>query len=56
MTVRRVDFIGLRTDRLAETAAMFRDLLGVPVTRDTEDLVGFRLADDTVLELYSRQR
>jgi hypothetical protein len=26
--------------------------MGVPVTRQTDDLVGFRLADGTVLELY----
>jgi catechol 2,3-dioxygenase-like lactoylglutathione lyase family enzyme len=53
MTVLRVDFVGIRTDRLDETVALFRDVLGVSVTRHTDDLVGFRLADGTVLELYS---
>jgi catechol 2,3-dioxygenase-like lactoylglutathione lyase family enzyme len=52
MTVTRVDFVGIRTNRLNETVSLFRDVLGVPVTRRTEHLVGFRLADDTVLELY----
>jgi len=52
MTVRKVDFVGLRTARLAETAALFRDLLGLSVVREADDLVGFRLADDTVVELY----
>jgi catechol 2,3-dioxygenase-like lactoylglutathione lyase family enzyme len=49
---RKVDFVGLRTDRLHETVALFRDVLGVPVSRQTDDLVGFRLADGTVLEIY----
>ena len=52
MTVLKVDFVGLRTDRLHETVALFRDVIGVPVTRQTDDLVGFRLADGTVLELF----
>jgi catechol 2,3-dioxygenase-like lactoylglutathione lyase family enzyme len=52
MGVTKVDFVGIRTNRLTETVALFRDVLGVPVTRQTGDLVGFRLADDTVLELY----
>jgi catechol 2,3-dioxygenase-like lactoylglutathione lyase family enzyme len=53
MTVLKVDFVGIRTDRLDETVALFRDVLGVAVTRQTGDLVGFSLADGTVLELYS---
>ncbi len=52
MTVQKVDFVGIRTNRLSETAALFRDTLKVQVTRQTADLVGFKLADDTVLELY----
>jgi catechol 2,3-dioxygenase-like lactoylglutathione lyase family enzyme len=52
MTVRKVGFVGIRTNRLDETVALFRDALGVPVTRRTESLVGFKLADGTVLELY----
>jgi hypothetical protein len=52
MTVLKVDFVGLRSDRLDETVALFRDVIGVPITRQTDDLVGFRLADGTVLELY----
>jgi catechol 2,3-dioxygenase-like lactoylglutathione lyase family enzyme len=52
MTVQKVGFVGIRSDRLQETAALFRDIIGVPVTRQTNDLVGFRLADGTVLELY----
>ena len=52
MTVLKVDFVGFRTARLWETLSLFRDVLGIPVARQTEDLVGFRLADDTVLEIY----
>jgi hypothetical protein len=52
MTVLKVDFVGLRSDRLHRTVALFLDVLGVPVSRQTDDLVGFRLADGTVLELY----
>src|SRR3984893_5906055 len=53
MTVLKVDFVGIRTDRLDETVALFRDVLGVSVTRQPGDLVGFMLAEGTVLELYS---
>jgi catechol 2,3-dioxygenase-like lactoylglutathione lyase family enzyme len=52
MTVLKVGFVGIRTDRLDETVALFRDVLGVSVNRQTDDLVGFKLADGTVLELY----
>lgn len=52
MSVLKVDFVGLRTARLGETVALFRDVLSIPVARETDDLVGFRLADGTVLELY----
>ena len=53
MTVSKVGFVGIRTDRLDETVALFRDVLGVSVGRQTDDLVGFKLADGTILELYS---
>ena len=52
MTVLKVGFVGIRSERLQETVALFRDVIGMPVTRQTNDLVGFRLADGTVLELY----
>lgn len=52
MTVLKLGFVRIRSDRLDETVALFRDVIGVSVTRQTDDLVGFRLADGTVLELY----
>jgi catechol 2,3-dioxygenase-like lactoylglutathione lyase family enzyme len=52
MTIRKVSFVGMRTARLDETVRLFRDVIGAPVTRRVGDLVGFRLADATALELY----
>ena len=52
MTVLKVDFVGIRTSRLDETVALFRDVLGVRITHETDDAVRFRLADETILELY----
>jgi catechol 2,3-dioxygenase-like lactoylglutathione lyase family enzyme len=52
MTVRGVGFVGMRSERLDEMVALFRDVMGVPVTRQGEDLVGFQLGDGTILELY----
>jgi hypothetical protein len=52
MTALKVSFVGIRSDRLHDTVALFRDVIGVPVTRQTDDLVGFRLADGTVLRYY----
>jgi len=52
MTVSRVDFVGVRTARLREMVALFRDVLGVPVVREAVDLIGFKLADGAILELY----
>ena len=52
MTVGTVDFVGIRTERLKGMVALFRDALGVPIARQTGDLVGFKLADGAVLELY----
>ena len=53
MAVLNVGFVGIRTDRLDETVALFRDVLGVSINKQTDDLVAFKLADGTVLELYS---
>ena len=52
MTVLKVDFVGIRTNRLDETVALFRDVLGVQVARQSDESVRFRLADNTLLELY----
>ena len=44
--------MGMRSDRFAETVRLFRDIIGVPVTRQTTDMTGFRFGDGTVLEIY----
>ena len=52
MTADSVTFVGLRSNRYAETVRLFRDIIGIPVTRQTTDMTGFRLGDGTVLEVY----
>jgi catechol 2,3-dioxygenase-like lactoylglutathione lyase family enzyme len=52
MTIRGIGFVGMRSDRLDETVKLFRDVIGVPVARQADDLVRFALADGAVLELY----
>jgi len=47
-----VRFVGMRGPRLAETAALFRDVIGAAVARQTPDMVGFEFSDGTILELY----
>lgn len=55
MAVAGIGFVGMRTDRLQETVRLFRDVIGIPVTREGVGLVGFGLADGTVLELYGHE-
>ena len=52
MAVEGVDFVGLRSDRFSEMVRLFRDVIGVPLARETSGLAGFRLGDGTVLEIY----
>jgi hypothetical protein len=42
----------MRSHKYEETVKLFRDVIGVPVSRQVDDLVGFILADGTVLEIY----
>jgi catechol 2,3-dioxygenase-like lactoylglutathione lyase family enzyme len=52
MTVRGIGFVGMRSDRLDEMVSLFRDVIGAPLVRRTDDLAGFRLADGSIFELY----
>ena len=52
MTIRAIGFVGMRSDRLDETVKLFRDVIGASVARQSDELVGFVLADGAVLELY----
>jgi catechol 2,3-dioxygenase-like lactoylglutathione lyase family enzyme len=54
LTVVKIDFVGMRTNRFDETVALFRDVLGIPPTRQTDCVVGFRLRDETIVELYGQ--
>jgi hypothetical protein len=42
----------MRSEYFEETVALFRDVIGVPVAREADGLVGLTLGDGTVLELY----
>ncbi len=53
MAVDGVGFVGMRSARFAETADLFRDVIGARVSRRTADMVGFELSDGSILELYS---
>ena len=53
MEVKGLVWLGLRTDRFAETVRLFRDVMGLEPIRDEPNLVGLRMADGTEMELYS---
>ena len=40
MTVKGVGFVGMRTDRLEETIALFENVIGLPLTRRDGDVAG----------------
>ena len=52
MTVAGVGFVGLRSGQFSEMVGLFRDVLGVPLVRETSGMAGFRLGDGAVLEIY----
>ena len=52
MTVKGVGFVGIRTERLAETIDLLENLIGLPLTRREGDIAGFTLADGTLVELF----
>ena len=52
MAIDGVRFVGMRGPRLDEMAALFRDVIGAKVARQTPDMIGFEFSDGTVLELY----
>ena len=56
MTVRSVAFVGMRSDRFAETVRLFRDVIGVPVARLAPDWQHFRCPDGTVCEIIGPGR
>ena len=52
MTVQGLGWLGVRTDRFAETVALYRDVLGLEPFRSDEASVRFRLGDGTELHVY----
>ena len=52
MMVKGIGFVGMRTDQLAETADLFENVIGLPLTRRTGDVASFTLADGTLVELF----
>jgi hypothetical protein len=52
VAVEGVGFVGLRSDQFGEMVRLFRDVIGVPLARETTGMAGFRLGDGTVLEIY----
>ena len=52
MAVEGIGFVGIRTDRLEEMADLFQNVIGLPPTRRTGDVVAFTLGDGALLELF----
>src|SRR5262249_51102438 len=52
VAVAGVDFVGLRSEQFSEMVRLFRDVIGVPLTREPSGMAGFRLGAGTVLEIY----
>lgn len=52
MTVKAVRFVGMRTEKLQEQTALFRDLLGLEPVREESHVTEFKLSDGTRFELY----
>ncbi|HET7718075.1 MAG TPA: VOC family protein [Bauldia sp.] len=55
MAAKGVGFVGMRTDRLAETIDLFENVLGLPLTRHTGDFAVFTLPDGALVELFGPQ-
>lgn len=52
MAVKGVGFVGMRTDRFEETLALLRDVVGLPLVRQSADVAAVTLADGTFVELF----
>ncbi len=53
MEVKRLVWLGLRTSKFEETVKFFKEVMGLELIREEQDLVGFRLSSDTDMEVYS---
>ncbi len=52
MSVKGLGWLGIRTANFEETVRLFRDVMGVDVVRDERDVVGFKFADGTGMEIW----
>ena len=52
MSVQGLGWLGVRTDRFAETVSLYRDLLGLEPFHTDEASVRFRLRDGSELHVY----
>jgi len=52
MKVEGLGWLGIRTERFEETVGLFRDVMGLEVTRQEPDVVGFKLIDGTEMEVW----
>jgi catechol 2,3-dioxygenase-like lactoylglutathione lyase family enzyme len=51
MTATGLAFLGIRTERFEETVTFFQEIMGLEMTRQELDLVGFKLPDGTTVEI-----
>jgi catechol 2,3-dioxygenase-like lactoylglutathione lyase family enzyme len=52
VAVTGIGFVGIRSDKLEEMTTLFRDVIGVPTSKEESDVTAFRLSNGTLLELF----
>src|SRR5258708_25317314 len=52
MRVKGLVWLGLRTSKFAETVKLFRDVMGMEMVRDEAEIAGFKLVNNTGVEVY----
>jgi catechol 2,3-dioxygenase-like lactoylglutathione lyase family enzyme len=52
MKVEGLAWLGIRTERFEETSRFFRDVMGLEVTRQEREVVGFGFPDGTEMEVW----
>ncbi len=52
MQVRGLSWLGVRTAQFDEMVTFFRDVMGMQIIRDEQEIAGFQMTDGTQMELY----
>ena len=52
MKVKGLAWLGLRTAQFEETVKLFRDVMAMELIRDEPEIVGFKLTNNTEVEVY----